>query len=150
MHGVFGGSALPYADGVYVSSSRNLSGVIPGAPGKHIICIQILFMLEPRAAGSMWMAGLWLSLSQTGQPVAHKVKGRMVNLPGKALGGVLGFWYENKQVSSPSAAIQMSFVRAGKDHVGCEPALCSHGQMFNRCSGSLLDLASVLCVTLVH
>lgn len=69
MHGVLGGSALPCADGVYVSSSRNLSDVIPGAPGKHITCVQILFVLELRAAGSLWMAGLWLSQSQTGQPV---------------------------------------------------------------------------------
>lgn len=69
MHGVLGRSALPCADGVYVSSSRNLSDVIPGAPGKHITCIQILFVLEPRAAGSLWMAALWLSQSQTGQPV---------------------------------------------------------------------------------
>lgn len=101
MHRVFGGSALPCADRVYVSSSRNLSGVIPVAPGKHIICIQILFMLEPRASGSMWMTGLWMSPSQTGQPVAHRVKGRMVNLPGKALGGGLGFWYENSKFPAP-------------------------------------------------
>lgn len=69
MHGVLGRSALPCADGVYVSSSRNLSDVIPGAPGKHIICVQMPFVLELRAASSLWMAALWLSQSQTGQPV---------------------------------------------------------------------------------